>query len=259
MNIKELFGKMGRSHYLLLVIVAIPYFLMFLPRHLFYELTREDGIFEDVSAVYYLLAILGCFLLCANAENFRNPADRATYFRFTRRYAFLLLGLFFFVSLGEEISWGQRILDYETPEVIEEHNVQGEFNVHNLEVFNPVDMNKAPKQGLAAVFTAKRIFIAIFTFYLFAIPLLSVLNDRVRKLLQRFYIPVPPIWLGIIFVANIFIFEICKAYLGDRKLRYGGISEVEEFNIALLLMLLPFVFLRFPQFFRKQGQRRILG
>lgn len=40
--------------------------------------------------------------------------------------------------LGEEISWGQRQLGFTTPAAFAARNVQGEFNFHNLEVFQPV-------------------------------------------------------------------------------------------------------------------------
>lgn len=52
------------------------------------------------------------------------------------------LGLFFLVCAGEEISWGQRIIGFETPERVAEINEQGEFNFHNLalEHLHPMDI-----------------------------------------------------------------------------------------------------------------------
>ena len=35
----------------------------------------------------------------------------------------------------EEISWGQRIFDIDTPEALKEVNVQKEINIHNLVFF----------------------------------------------------------------------------------------------------------------------------
>ncbi len=53
-----------------------------------------------------------------------------------------MTGLFFFVCAGEEISWGQRILGFETPEEVLAVNEQGEFNLHNLkfESLHPSDL-----------------------------------------------------------------------------------------------------------------------
>lgn len=44
------------------------------------------------------------------------------------------LSLFFFVCAGEEISWGQRLLGIELPELIKQANEQQELNLHNLKL-----------------------------------------------------------------------------------------------------------------------------
>ena len=44
----------------------------------------------------------------------------------------LAWALLMFVFMGEEISWGQRILGFGTPEVLMEINHQQEFNLHNI-------------------------------------------------------------------------------------------------------------------------------
>lgn len=44
---------------------------------------------------------------------------------------FLLVGVIFFIIAGEEISWGQRILNIEVPDIIARNNTQGELNIHN--------------------------------------------------------------------------------------------------------------------------------
>ena len=46
-------------------------------------------------------------------------------------YSFLAIGL---LVIGmEEISWGQRIFNMDTPSVLETHNVKGELNFHNVD------------------------------------------------------------------------------------------------------------------------------
>ncbi|MDX9835333.1 MAG: hypothetical protein RBT36_09010 [Desulfobulbus sp.] len=56
--------------------------------------------------------------------------------RMDRKVICILLGLsaFYLVCAGEEISWGQRVFGFSTPEAIIEHNQQQEFNVHNLKL-----------------------------------------------------------------------------------------------------------------------------
>jgi hypothetical protein len=45
---------------------------------------------------------------------------------------FLLLALGLFFVAGEEISWGQRLLNLETPEQLAEINMQEELTIHNI-------------------------------------------------------------------------------------------------------------------------------
>jgi hypothetical protein len=45
---------------------------------------------------------------------------------------YILLGLAAFFVAGEEISWGQRIFGWGTPETLDAINHQGETNVHNI-------------------------------------------------------------------------------------------------------------------------------
>ncbi|MCB0548857.1 MAG: hypothetical protein KDD19_14855 [Phaeodactylibacter sp.] len=254
MNTNGIFKKMGMIPVMVLILVAAPYLIMFLPREPFFALTREDGLLENISAVYYLVATVGCFWLFASAKNFRDPADQSTYFNLPRRYIFLGLGLLFFISLGEEISWGQRLIGFDTPETIAARNVQGEFNFHNLEMFNPRTMDEQPKEGLAALFTARRVFIALFGFYLLILPLFHIFSGAVRKLTKWFYVPVPPLWMGVAYAGNIILFMALNRMLDDNQMIKNGISEVEELNISFLLMLIPFLFLRLPDWWRKPAQ-----
>ena len=44
----------------------------------------------------------------------------------------ILLAIILFLMAGEELSWGQRIFNWETPELIATYNIQKETNFHNL-------------------------------------------------------------------------------------------------------------------------------
>ena len=144
--------------------------------------------------------------------------------------------------MGEEISWGQRILGFATPESMADVNRQGEFNIHNLPGLHHYDEGKELKSGLAALFTAKKMFVVAFVSYLFLLPLLYRM-DWVKSLVDRFYIPVPLIQLGVLFLFNSLIFRLFKAYYGYDKIG-RSLSEVEEFNLALVLLFLPFVWMK---------------
>ncbi|MEM7110506.1 MAG: hypothetical protein AAF519_19920, partial [Bacteroidota bacterium] len=68
------------------------------------------------------------FLVCGVVAIFR--AKKVATYRFIRLLIPLVL---IFIAL-EEISYGQRIFQFNNPEVLEEFNVQNEFNLHNLSI-----------------------------------------------------------------------------------------------------------------------------
>jgi hypothetical protein len=51
----------------------------------------------------------------------------------TVKLILLMTGLVFFFIAMEEISWGQKIFHWNTPEEIKNNNSQGETTIHNLE------------------------------------------------------------------------------------------------------------------------------
>lgn len=83
----------------------------------------EDGPFE-----YLTVLILLAVAVLALAGLYRGYArlDRA------ERILLAVFALALVVLAGEEASWGQRILNIETPENLKASNYQGELNVHNL-------------------------------------------------------------------------------------------------------------------------------
>lgn len=89
----------------------------------YHDLIQEDAALENIQAVLYLVASGVAF---------------ATFARLRRSGRVLLwlpqlllaLGLLF-VCL-EEISWGQRIFDLQTPPLLDAYNAQHEITVHNL-------------------------------------------------------------------------------------------------------------------------------
>ena len=83
-------------------------------------LVEEDSHIENFTAI---LLFLAGFLLVITAS-----VERCTFLR----YIYFLGGIAFVFASGEEISWGQRIFDFETPEILMDLNTQKEFNVHNI-------------------------------------------------------------------------------------------------------------------------------
>ncbi|HEY8240697.1 MAG TPA: hypothetical protein VIH35_04580 [Kiritimatiellia bacterium] len=91
----------------------------------------EDRIVEWLTFSGFLLAAL------IMGSTFRKC--RASMGPWARAYV-LGLAFFFFVCAGEELSWGQRIFGFATPDVVKAQNEQQEFNLHNLdfEHFHPI-------------------------------------------------------------------------------------------------------------------------
>jgi hypothetical protein len=110
---------------LLLLLAFLAIFLV--SPETFSAMSLEDGAVEWVSA---LLPIAGSFLLLRCGLAFPGEARRKTGSAWAGMTIILFAGLLF--SLGmEEISWGQRIFGFATPESLS-GNIQGEFNLHNL-------------------------------------------------------------------------------------------------------------------------------
>ena len=88
----------------------------------FFHLTKEDFYIENLTAI---LLFLAGFLLAIVASTERRIFPRCIY----------VLGcVAFMFAAGEEISWGQRIFDFETPENLMNLNAQNEFNIHNVRI-----------------------------------------------------------------------------------------------------------------------------
>lgn len=83
--------------------------------------TREDGPLEWTG---FALFLAGSVLAFAVAWRLR-PALRPT-------VAAAVLGAVLLFAAGEEISWGQRVFEVETPAVLVDGNEQDELNLHNL-------------------------------------------------------------------------------------------------------------------------------
>jgi hypothetical protein len=230
----------------ILIIMILGFTTVLLPKDTFLMLVKEDGPFEDAGAFLFFITSVLFFVLFFRKDKFYQIKDREHFSTFSRRIFFLLLGLLFVVLLGEEISWGQRIIGFATPESIEAKNVQNEFNIHNLEFFHLRNEEKIRKTGIEAWFTAKKMFVYVFVMYLFIIPLLVKVSGAIKNLTNRFYLPVPMIELGILFILNILIFKAFKPLSDGTTGMLRGLAEVEEFNFALILFMLPLIWMGMP-------------
>ena len=133
---------------------------------------KEDGVMEW----YTVDALLACSALCGY---------RFWKLRRVRKPVFLavlgFLCLLFFFGAGEELSWGQRVLNVESSEFFREHNAQGETNLHNL-VLGDTKINKIIFSKLLG---------AVIILYVLVFPLLYSKLPVIRNLAATFAVPVP--------------------------------------------------------------------
>jgi lysylphosphatidylglycerol synthetase-like protein (DUF2156 family) len=85
-------------------------------------LTREDGVIESLG--FACLLVAGILTLVAGVH-----------LRPSRRFviAAVVIGVVLLVAAGEEVSWGQRVLDVDTPALLVDGNRQDELNLHNVD------------------------------------------------------------------------------------------------------------------------------
>ena len=136
----------------------------------------EDGFIEGST----VLALFAGMLICLR---------RLVTLRGVRSGGFLavtgFLAVFCFFGAGEEISWGQRILQIETPEFFKTHNKQQETGFHNLEF----EMNGEMISVNKLVFgTGLALGMLI---YLFVMTPLYRLRSPVAHWLDRLAVPMP--------------------------------------------------------------------
>jgi hypothetical protein len=95
------------------------------------DLYLEDQIFENATMAMLAAGVLLLVRpLRATRQACRDTAARTGWRWLCGFYLLLIVGLV--VLAGEEISWGQRIFGWETPETIAAVNEQQETNLHNL-------------------------------------------------------------------------------------------------------------------------------
>ncbi|SEO75682.1 hypothetical protein SAMN04490248_11178 [Salinihabitans flavidus] len=90
-----------------------------------YRYAVEDGPVENATALF----LFGAAVVLASHGRSLLARGAARLAAFTFLYAIV-----FVFGAGEEISWGQRVFDWDTGEFFQEHNIQNETNLHNLVV-----------------------------------------------------------------------------------------------------------------------------
>ena len=190
---------------LVLMVSAIPIVHTF-NQKMFNSLVKEDGIIE------YLTAIL---LLASSVLTLK------IFLKIKKNHSLVNFGLFLsvvvlFFAFGEEISWGQRIFNIESPTFFNNNNLQGETNIHNL-MIDGVKLNKW-------IFTYGSVL--FFTFYFFITPFLYKKGTIPKSLLNKFSFVVPNYFQSLLFLFSTIVINLFD---------YDKISELWECSFSVTI------------------------
>lgn len=201
------------------------------------QLALEDGVVESIGAVGFFAASVLFFVLF-HKSRFQQ---RAPYNPLKGNVFYMLLGLAFLFVGMEEISWGQRIIGFQTPEGLAEVNAQREFNFHNLEIFHGETESGERKSFWALLLNMDRLFSLFWLSFCCLIPLLYRFSARARYLLDSIGMPIVSLVMGLLFILNYVFSKILEQYPGGDV--HHAVVEIKEMNIAVLFVALAITFL----------------
>ena len=161
----------------------------------------KEGFMEDYTTLLYVFA---CFILLAAVFTLKR-----SFFIKRDRYKiifllFLLMAILTFL-FGEEVSWGQRVIGYESFGVFEKYNYQDEVNLHNF--FNPLFKYLYPIAGMT-------LFVILFFNWLF--------DKKDKPHLFYLFVPHQSLFFLVFFMA---------------ASTYHGHSEIFEEMVSILSLL----------------------
>jgi len=212
------------------LVLLSSYGILFLDEARILELGKEDGVVENIGAIFFLTASV---LLFAAYFKSTHHGNRFWSFSTRRNIFYLLLGLLLFVCFGEEISWGQRIIGWDTPEAIKSMNLQEETNLHNLDIFYGKGADPKDRSGWSRVFNLLTLFSLFWLAYFVFVPLLNKFSRMARRLCEHVGLPVPALWIGGLFLANYAIFKLLNMEgMGFEEKVLESLNELKETNYA---------------------------
>lgn len=188
---------------------------------IYYLATKEDNWLENFTAVAFLLAGGMLFAAALTAR------------RLFPRFAYILGGVVMVFFAIEEISWGQRIIGFETPDFLAIASAQEEFNIHN-------------RYDVEFIFLKEKE--TLFALCIAACAIFFLRKDRI------FGIPSPPILL---ILAILVMLSFASLNLAEGVANYPSgflsfLQAILTWTRALLLLLL-LILLLFALFSKNAG------
>jgi len=209
------------------------------------HLRREDGLIENLGAFFFLTASVLFF-----ASYFQSSGPgKDSHPSIKKNISYLLLAILFFVGFGEEISWGQRIIGWETPQILKKINKQRETTFHNIYIFNSKFLYKGNSRKdkipfLSVMLDVQTWFFLFWFFYCVALPLINRYSLRFRRYFSNKGVPLPPLWIGFLLLTNFLIFLsplIFYSLIDSKPSRtFHAFAEIRESNSAFIFAVLSF-------------------
>jgi len=187
-------------------------------------LNGEDGFVEIASA----LAYVGGFIVCIALARRTTGWSRAHW---------LMWAVFCVMFFGEETSWLQSWVRYDTPASVKDINAQGEFNLHNLDMFSPD--GRILREGTTHfswrfLLDSQHMFNLGFGTYFLVFPLLMLLSP-VRRLALRFGFPVLTGRFVLMTWIPIVVSAALTFLVQNEPVRKALIAETREMFFALTI------------------------
>lgn len=178
--------------------------------------TGEDRFAETAQVVLYAGSLLMCLAVIRRYAQRSEPLIAGL-------FAVLACGLIFMV--GEELSWGQRMFGWQTPQSLAENNKQAETNLHNI-------------YGVGSTFKWIQMVVGAYGVFLPLIALHPALRAKFGKLLSA----VVPHYTLVIYFLPMFIWRGYRNLFEPPDWLYFAVAEYNEV-IELILSLGFFLFL----------------
>jgi len=203
--------------------LAFVLFIWFGNADFVYQVTREDGFIEYLTAFFYLIGVILGILTLINNKKLMFFA--------------VLWTILCFVFLGEETSWFQRVFNYSVP-AVEGVNAQKEFNFHNLQIFKGEDLfadGKIRKEGIINFLkSTQNIYRIGFFGYFLILPLLTF-NKWIKKLLVKLDYFKPNVNF-IIVLLIVLVLSFVLAIMSEEHVKMA-MAETREMLYAFFIFL----------------------
>nr|NIS24911.1 hypothetical protein [candidate division KSB1 bacterium] len=191
--------------------------------------TSEDMIAETMQVILWVIT----FVLCISITKDRSKAGDKT---IAALYGCLAIGLFFII--GEEVSWGQRVFGWSTPDVMKVVNKQEETNIHNI-------------HGVGTTFKWLHLIVGAYGTFFPIILLLSKKLARYRSFLSMLV----PHYTLIPFFGIAFVWRVYRNFFEAPDDYYFAVSEFTE--VIEVILVFGFLFFMTFQFRRLQREKEL--